>query len=169
MKTALALVSDNFEDLELMYPVIRMKEEGIDVVIAGDKVGHTYLGKHGYPCISSAQFQDLEGDQFDGVLIPGGFAPDRLRYNPAVLKLVKTIHTNNCPVAFICHGGWVPISANIVKGKKVTGTIAIKDDFVGETMRRRVQKSGCVMIDTGTYAWPWDGTGIWQTVIIYMP
>ena len=129
MKTALALVSDNFEDLELMYPVIRMKEEGIDVVIAGDKVGHTYLGKHGYPCISSAQFQDLEGDQFDGVLIPGGFAPDRLRYNPAVLKLVKAIYTNNCPVAFICHGGWVPISANILKGKKVTGTIAIKDDF----------------------------------------
>lgn len=128
-KTVLALIADLFEDLELLYPVIRMKEAGIEVVIAGEKADHTYLGKHGYPCKSNAQFQDLKGDAFNGILIPGGFAPDTLRCYPAVLKLVQTINSNNCPVAFICHGGWVPISANILKGKKVTGTLAIKDDF----------------------------------------
>lgn len=128
MKVA-ALVHEIFEDLELMYPVIRMQEGGIQVVIAGEDTGVTYRGKHGYPCKSEAAFRDLDATAFDGVLIPGGFAPDKFRRIPEVLRFVQEMDKAQKMIAFICHGGWVPISAKIVKGKKMTGTTAIKDDL----------------------------------------
>lgn len=129
MKRIVALVHDIFEDLELMYPVIRIQEGGIEVVIAGEEKGATYKGKNGYPCTSDAAFRDIDPGSFDGVLIPGGFAPDKFRRIPEILHIVQEMDKAQKIIAFICHGGWVPISAKILKGKKATGTTAIKDDL----------------------------------------
>lgn len=129
MKHILALVHDTFEDLELMYPVIRMQEAGVKITLAGENKGHVYRGKHGYPCKTDASYDELNSSDFDGMLIPGGFAPDRFRRNPKVLQMVQEMDKDQKMIAFICHGGWVPISAKILKGKKATGTTAIKDDL----------------------------------------
>lgn len=129
MKRVVALVHDLFEDLELMYPVIRIREGGVEVVIAGEDKGALYRGKNGYPCKSDAAFRDIDPASFDGVLIPGGFAPDKFRRIPEILSLVQEMDKAKKIIAFICHGGWVPISAKILKGKKATGTTAIKDDL----------------------------------------
>lgn len=125
----LTLVHDIFEDLELMYPVLRMDEEGIEVILAGEERDRLYKGKYGYPCKSSCRFEDLKSLDFQGMLIPGGFSPDRLRRLPCVLSLVQEMHQAEKMIAFICHGGWVPISAKILQGRKATGTLAIKDDL----------------------------------------
>lgn len=129
VKKVVALVHDMFEDLELMYPVIRMKEAGIEVIIAGLEKDASYKGKNGYPCKSEIPFKELKCDDFDGVLIPGGFAPDKFRQIPEILNLVQEMDSSKKMIAFICHGGWVPISAKVLKGKNATGTIAIKDDL----------------------------------------
>ncbi len=128
MTKVVVLIHDIFEDAELLYPVIRMKEDEIEVVIAGEEK-RTYLGKHGYPCKSDITFKEVRAGEFEGLFIPGGFAPDKLRRIPEVLKLVQEMDRAKKPIAFICHGGWVPISAKIVKGRAVTGTVAIKDDL----------------------------------------
>ncbi len=129
MKKVVALIHDTYEDLELMYPVLRMREAEIEVTIAGEEGDKIYKGKHGYPCKSDIPFNELKSRDFDGVLIPGGFAPDKFRRFHEILNLIQEMDKQKKVIAFICHGGWVPISAKILKGKKVTGTIAIKDDF----------------------------------------
>lgn len=129
MKKIAILVEENYEDLELWYPKIRLEEAGFKVLVAGPVAGHVYNGKHGYPCKADLNLKELTSSELSGIVIPGGFAPDRLRRSPDVLKIVKEMHETGKLVAFICHGGWVPISAKILKGKKVTGTIAIKDDL----------------------------------------
>lgn len=129
MKRVVALVHDLFEDLELMYPVIRIREGGVEVIIVGEDKGALYRGKNGYPCKSDAAFRDIDPASFDGVLIPGGFAPDKFRRIPEILSLIQEMDKAKKIIAFICHGGWVPISAKILKGKKATGTTAIKDDL----------------------------------------
>ena len=123
-------VDDLYEDLELWYPKLRMIEEGADVVVAGAERGKIYLGKHGYPCKSDAALNDVSADDFDALIIPGGFSPDRLRRLPKVLELTKAIHEAKKPVAHICHAGWIPISAGIVKGFRCTSTPGIKDDLI---------------------------------------
>jgi protease I len=128
MKIAV-LVEENYEDLELWYPKIRLEEASFQVVVVGPTAGHTYKAKHGYPCKADISFSDAAATSFDAIVIPGGFAPDKLRRSPHVLHIVKETFTKGKPVAFICHGGWVPISAKILKGKKVTGAAAIKDDL----------------------------------------
>lgn len=129
MKKIALFVDEIYEDLELWYPKIRLEEAGFHVDVAGPVAGNIYKGKHGYPCKADLSFREAAGMSFDAVVIPGGFAPDRLRRSPEVLSIVKETFGQGKPVAFICHGGWVPISAKILKGKKVTGTIAIKDDL----------------------------------------
>jgi protease I len=129
MKKVVVFVEDNYEDLELWYPKIRLEEAGFHVVIAGPLAGHIYKGKHGYPCKSDLSLKEAAAKDFDAVVIPGGFAPDRLRRSTDALHITKEMFAKGKTVAFICHGGWVPISAKILKGKKVTGTIAIKDDL----------------------------------------
>ncbi len=129
MKKIVVFVEELYEDLELWYPKIRLEEAGFDVVVAGPAAGHTYKGKHGYPCKSDLSFKEAAARTFDAVVIPGGFAPDRLRRSLDVLHSVKETFARGKPVAFICHGGWVPISAKILKGRKATGTVAIKDDL----------------------------------------
>lgn len=128
-KKIIALISDQFEDLELWYPVHRLREEGCIVDIVGEKAGCTYHGKYGVPCESTHAFEDIDPADYDGILVPGGWAPDKLRRFPMVLNMVKAIYDANKPVGQICHAGWVCISAGILKGKTVTSTPGIKDDM----------------------------------------
>jgi protease I len=129
MKTILLFVDEIYEDLELWYPKIRMEEAGYKTIVAGPEAGKIYTGKHGYPCKAQIRYEEVEPDRFAGLIIPGGYAPDKMRRFPKVLEIVRQIDAAKKPIGFICHGGWVPISAKILKGKKVTGFIAIKDDL----------------------------------------
>ncbi|MGE3954371.1 MAG: type 1 glutamine amidotransferase domain-containing protein [Parachlamydiales bacterium] len=129
MKKILCFVDEVYEDLELWYPKIRLEEAGFAVVVAGPEKGHLYKGKHGYPCHSDAAIREMKSADFVALVIPGGFAPDKLRRDPKVLELTAAFDREGKPIASICHGGWIPISAKIVKGRRVTSTRAIKDDL----------------------------------------
>ncbi len=129
-KKILMFVDDQYEDLELWYPKIRLEEEGYEVIIAGVTKGKIYTGKHGYPCEAEASLDEIKAEDFDGLVIPGGFAPDKLRRIPKVLQLTNRIHKDGKLVAHICHAGWIPISARIIKGFKCTSTPGIKDDLI---------------------------------------
>lgn len=129
-KHVLILVDNLYEDMELHYPFYRLKEEGARVVVAGAKAHEIYSGKHGVPCKSDIDFQSVRESEFDALIIPGGFSPDKLRRDPKVLELVQKFHQKEKPIAFICHAGWVPISAKVIKDVKCTSVSAIKDDLV---------------------------------------
>ena len=129
MKRILAFVGDVYEDLELWYPKIRLEEEGWEVVVAGLEEGKIYQGKHGYPCVADAAIGEMTSGDFDALLIPGGFAPDKLRRDPMVLQLTREFDEQEKPVAFICHAGWICISAGIIRGRRATSTVGIKDDM----------------------------------------
>jgi protease I len=126
----LMFVDDVYEDLELWYPKLRMIEAGAHLVVAGPDAERKYSGKHSYPCVSDAAIRDMESDDFHGVIIPGGFMPDKLRRDPKVLELVRQFAASGKLVAAICHGGWIPISAGVYRGVRVTGSAGIKDDLV---------------------------------------
>lgn len=128
-KKILMFVEDIYEDLELWYPKLRMIEAGARVTVAGPEAGRVYQGKHGYPCKSDAAIADVQEKDFEGLVIPGGFAPDRLRRDPKVLELTRRFHESEKLVAYICHAGWIPISAKIVNGIRCTSTPGIKDDL----------------------------------------
>lgn len=128
-KRVLTFVGDIYEDLELWYPKLRLIEEGAQVVVAGEEANRVYAGKNGYPCSSDAAISDMHESQFDAVLLPGGFMPDRLRRLESVKKLIREFaHSKKC-VAAICHGGWLAISAGVYRGVKTTGSLGIKDDL----------------------------------------
>ncbi len=129
-KRILMFVGDIYEDLELWYPKLRMLEAGARVVVAGQEAKHRYVGKHGYPCVSDAAIAELRVNEFDGLVVPGGFMPDKLRRDPAVLEMVREFNTAGKLIAAICHGGWIPISAGIYRNVRVTGSLGIKDDLV---------------------------------------
>jgi protease I len=124
----LAFVGEIYEDLELWYPKVRLEEAGFTTHLAGEE-RKTYHGKNGYPAHADVLLADCASKDYAGLLIPGGFMPDKLRRNPKVLELTRAFHQEGKLVAFICHGGWIPISAKILKGKRATGTVAIKDDL----------------------------------------
>jgi protease I len=126
----LIFVDDVYEDLELWYPKLRLVEAGVQVVVAGPKAEHRYDGKHGYPCRSDAAIAEMDAKDFDGVILPGGFMPDKLRRDAKVLQLVKDFSNAGKLVAAICHGGWITISAGVYRGVRVTGSPGIKDDLV---------------------------------------
>ncbi len=126
----LIFVGDDYEDLELWYPKLRLLEAGAHVVVAGSDSGRKYLGKNGYPCVSDAEIGLMDAADFDGVVCPGGWMPDKTRRDPKVLSLVREFHAAGKMIAAICHGGWIPISAGVYKGVRVTGSPGIKDDLV---------------------------------------
>lgn len=126
----LTLVGDDYEDLELWYPKLRIEEAGGHVTVAGMLAGRTYRGKHGYPCPSDASLADMEAADFHGIVIPGGWMPDALRRDPKVLSVVRDFASQGRLVAAICHGGWIPISAGVYRGVRVTGSPGIKDDLI---------------------------------------
>jgi protease I len=126
-KRLIALVEEDFEDLELWYPVIRLREEGAEVVVAGLGAA-SYRGKHGLPAEPDADVADLDMADFDGILVVGGWAPDKLRRSEQVLELVRAADRDGKLLRVICHGGWVPASAGVLKGRTMTCTPGIKDD-----------------------------------------
>ena len=128
MKKVIALVSEDFEDLELWYPVLRLREEGCRVDFAAEKAGK-YHGKYGVPCEVTLTFKDIDPKEYDGILIPGGWAPDKLRRFPEVLGMVRSMNAEDKAIGIICHAGWVLASAEILKGRRVTSTPGIKDDL----------------------------------------
>ena len=123
------LAEDMYDELELWYPYYRLVEEGAEVKIIGPEVKE-YQSKHGYPIIAEFAADKVKANDFEGVVVPGGFAPDRLRRYPAVLNLVRGVFEKGGVVASICHGAWVLISAGIMKGKRATCVSAIKDDLI---------------------------------------
>ncbi|MBN1769551.1 MAG: type 1 glutamine amidotransferase [Prolixibacteraceae bacterium] len=129
-KKFVAIIHQIFEDLELWYPVIRLREAGAEVVLAGEKAGSQYTGKNGVPATADIGYDELDVNEYDGLIIPGGYAPDKMRRYPKVLDFVKQMDKAGKPIGIICHAGWVTISANILKGRKVTSVGAIKDDMV---------------------------------------
>jgi protease I len=131
--TVLFFAGPLYEDLELWYPKIRLEEEGARTVVAGTGE-RTYQGKRGYPLTVDADVEDLSAEHFDGLVIPGGYAPDVMRRSKKLLQLTREIYEADKPVAFICHAGWVPISAGIVRNKRGTSVGAIKDDLVNAGM-----------------------------------
>lgn len=128
-KRYLFFVEDVYEDLELWYPKLRLQEAGATVVVAGPQPHQVYAGKHGYPCRSDAAIREIKSKDFDGVICPGGFMPDKLRRDVHVLQLVREFAEAGKLVAAICHGGWIPISARVYRGVRVTGSLGIRDDL----------------------------------------
>ncbi|TVR35153.1 MAG: type 1 glutamine amidotransferase [Nitriliruptor sp.] len=129
-RRVLVFAADLFEDSELLYPVLRLKEEQVEVVVASPD-GQAVTGKKGHgPFPVDASVEDVSADDFDAVVIPGGFAPDALRRSEKVLDLVRAFDAADKPIAFICHAGWVPISAGIIRGRRATSFSAIRDDMV---------------------------------------
>ena len=129
-KKIAVLLANMYDEREFWYPAIRLREAGAEVVVAGEEAGKEYKSKVGFPSKSEAAWGDLDPAKLDGVVIPGGFGPDFMRRSPACLKLVRQLFEQGKLVAFICHAGWVPVSAGILKGKKVTSFFSIKDDLV---------------------------------------
>ncbi|QDU79869.1 Putative cysteine protease YraA [Polystyrenella longa] len=126
----LIIVGEDYEDLELWYPKLRLEEAGAHVILAGEETGKKYSGKHGYPAVSDAHIDEMEEADFHGIVCPGGWMPDKLRRNPKVLSLLKEFHESGKMIAAICHGGWMPISAGIYGDVTVTGSPGIKDDLI---------------------------------------
>ena len=136
-KRVLLFAGPVYEDLELWYPKIRLEEAGAATVVAG--LGEPeYRGKHGYPVTVDTSVDAVQAADFDALVIPGGFAPDRMRRSERVLRLTRDMFVAGKPVAFICHAGWVPISAKILTGRKATSVGAIRDDM---------ENAGCIWSD----------------------
>ena len=124
----LTFVADIFEDLELWYPIIRLKEEGWEVdVVALDK-NKTYTGMKGE---ANKTYDEVKAEDYDGLLIPGGYAPDILRVEEGCIQLTKDFNDQNKQIGMICHAGWVPVTAGILKGKTGTSTKKIRADLEG--------------------------------------
>jgi deglycase len=128
-KKVLILAGPEYEDMELQYPRYRLAEAGAQVTIAG--IGEkTYFGKKGVPVDVDTQVTDVRSGDFDALVIPGGYAPDKIRRVPEALDIVREMNDQGKTIGFICHAGWVPISAGVLKGRRVTCVSAIKDDVV---------------------------------------
>lgn len=127
-KRIAVLVEDLYEDLELWYPVLRFREAGADVTVVGPHK-QEYKSKHGYPVTADSSMTEVKGDRFDAMIVPGGYAPDRMRRFDAMVDLVAQAHRAGRIVAAICHGAWMLASAQIVKGRTATCFFAIRDDL----------------------------------------
>jgi protease I len=127
-KRVAVLVEKLYEDMELWYPVYRLREAGCVVKIVGPKSGETYASKHGYPARSDTAASLVTAAHFDAVVIPGGYSPDHMRRCKEMVDLVSEAARTGKVVAAICHGPWMLCSARCVKGRKVTGFSSIRDD-----------------------------------------
>ena len=126
---AVVLAENIYENLELHFPRLRLEEAGFEVKVAGPEKGTTYTSKEGYPVVADVKFGDVDPKAVKVLIVPGGYAPDKMRRNADCLKLVSGAWNAGAVVAVICHGGWVPISAKILKGRRLTSVGAIRDDL----------------------------------------
>jgi len=151
------LVDKSFEDLEFWVPVMRLREEGADVMIAGREANETFVGKHGLTATTEFAAEEIDADAINAVVVPGGWAPDKLRRDDGVTSLVRDMDTQNKIVAQICHAGLVGISAGIVEGRRATGSRGIKDDLVN---------AGAEWVDEPAFR---DGNQVWGRVVDDIP
>ncbi|NPA90526.1 MAG: type 1 glutamine amidotransferase [Chloroflexi bacterium] len=150
-------VEEGFEDLEFWVPVMRLREEGARVTIIGTGRAPKYTGKHCLEAVPDAVAEDLSADDFDALVVPGGWAPDKLRRDPGVLRLVRDVYHQGKIIGSICHGGWVLISAGIVHGHKATGSRGIRDDLIN---------AGATWVDKPAFR---DGNLVWGRVVADLP
>jgi protease I len=129
-KRIAVLIEQKYEELEVWYPVYRLREAGCQVVLVGPEAGKVYPSKLGYPAKADAAAADVSAADFAGLVIPGGFAPDYVRRSEPMLKLVRDAHDRKAPLAAICHGPWVLCSTQALRGRRATGFHSIKDDMV---------------------------------------
>ena len=166
-KRIAVLAEDMYQELELWYPLLRMREAGAEVVVVGMPGVEEYHSKLGYPVKVDAVASAVPADNLDAVIIPGGYAPDRMRRHKPMLDLVRGVFERGGVVAAICHGGWVPISAGIVGGKRVTSVPAIKDDLINagaEWVDQEVVQDGNLV----TSRMPDDLPAFCRTIMAYL-
>lgn len=155
-KRVVVLLAEGFEDLEFHVPIMRLREEGAEVTVAGlttDEVA----GKHGLRAAAETTVDAIDAETLDAVVVPGGWAPDKLRRYDSVKNLVLNVYERGAIVGMICHAGWVGISAGIVKGVRATGSIAIKDDL---------ENAGATWVDEPAFR---DGNIVWGRVVEDIP
>jgi protease I len=128
-KRAAVMIGPMFEDVEATYPYYRLQEAGATVEFVGVTAGETLTGKKGQDLETDRAADDVAAEDLDILVIAGGFGPDKLRTDAGVQKLVRELNEQGKPVAFICHAGWVPASAGILSGRRVTGHPSIADDL----------------------------------------
>ena len=151
------LVGPEVEDLEYWVPLMRLREEGAQVISIGI-TSASLRGKHGLEITPDVAAEEAPAaDQLDGLVIPGGWAPDKMRRNQHMLRLVREMDAQGKIIASICHAGWVPISAGIMRGRKATGTTAIKDD---------ITNAGGIWVDTPAFR---EGHMVWGRVVADIP
>lgn len=124
------LAEDRYQTLELWYPLLRLRETGAEVVVVGREKGRVHESETNYKVTADVGASDARAEDFDAVVIPGGYAPDLMRRIPAMVNLVKEAYHLGKIVAAICHAVWIPASAGIIRGKTVTSFFSIKDDMV---------------------------------------
>jgi len=129
-KRAAILVEDLYNEFEVWIPYYRLKEEGVAVTVVGSGTSNTYHGKYGIPIHVDKTASKVRADDFDAVVVPGGYAPDKMRIHPEMVNLVREAYNKGKVIASICHGGWMLVSAGILKGKRATSYVAIKDDMI---------------------------------------
>lgn len=156
-KTVGYFVAQEVEDLEFWVPVMRLREEGAKVIVIGLSTQSVH-GKHGLEMTPDVSIEEVPGaDALDALVIPGGWAPDKLRRNQGVLQLVRDMHARGKIIGTICHGGWVPISAGIIRGHKATGSTGIKDD---------ITNAGGIWVDAPAFR---EGNLVWGRVVEDIP
>ena len=160
------LVEKDYQDMEVWYPYLRLVEAGYDAVPIGVKQ-KDYKGKYGYPIECKTTIDKVKAAQYDGVVIPGGWAPDFLRLSKEVLKFVADMDKAGKMVAYICHAGWVPASAGILKGRTVTCYKAIKDDVVNAGAKW-VDKEVVIDKNLITSRTPWDLPAFMRAVLEFL-
>ncbi|MFQ5592882.1 MAG: type 1 glutamine amidotransferase domain-containing protein [Anaerolineae bacterium] len=151
------LVEEGFEDLEFWVPVMRLREEGAEVTVVGTGSKEIYAGKHGLTARPDTTADQVSAGDFDAVVIPGGWAPDKLRRYASVKMLVRDAYAQNKTIGSICHAGWVPASAGIVAGHRATGSTGIKDDL---------ENAGATWVDEPAFR---DGNLVWGRVVADIP
>ena len=150
-------VEEGFEDLEFWVTVMRLREEGAQVTIVGIEANKSVRGKNALSAKSDVAARDVSAENFDAVVVPGGWAPDKLRRYPAVTQIVSDAYAQKKIVGMICHAGLVGISAKVVNGHRATGSLGIKDDLVN---------AGATWVDEPAFR---DGNLVWGRVVEDIP
>ena len=163
-KRAAVLIEQMYQELEVWYPVYRLREAGCKVTLVGPEAGQSYASKLGYPAKSDKAARDVSADDFDLLVIPGGYAPDHIRRCEPMIRLTSTMAEQGKVIAAICHGPWVLCSTQALKGRKATCFFAIKDDVInagGKYVDQEVVRDGNII----TSRKPDDLPAFMQTII----
>ncbi len=150
-------VEEGFEDLEFWVPVMRLREEGADVIIIGTGRSEVFRGKHCLEARPDVTADQISAQDVDALVVPGGWGPDKLRRYESVTRLVREVYEQGKIIGSICHGGWVLISAGVVKGHKATGSRGIRDDLIN---------AGATWVDAPAFR---DGNLVWGRVVADIP